>query len=88
MNESTPTTPCVPRPLDYPGRTTGVVGLALSLVLPPLGLAISLGARAESSRAGHTNSIATTGAFVGTALTAIHIAGVLTALGVGPLSAS
>ena len=58
---------------DYPGKTLGVVGIILAIIMPIVGLIISIIAHKQSKKAGHTNAIAKAGIIVGSILTALGI---------------
>lgn len=62
-------------PADYPGKTLGLVGFILSIVVPIVGLILSLVARSQSKNAGFENKWAKIGIIVGIILTILGIIG-------------
>ena len=60
-------------PADYPGKTLGIVGLILAILLPLVGLIISIVAQSQSKKAGYPNGLAKAGIIVGAILTALGI---------------
>lgn len=58
---------------DYPGKTLGIVGLVLAIILPLVGLIISIVASSQSKKAGYSNGIAKAGIIVGAILVALGI---------------
>lgn len=56
-----------------PGKTMGIVGLVLSIVLGLPGLVVSIIARSKSKAAGFTNGLATAGIWVGAIMTALNL---------------
>ena len=77
MTDSTPA-PAAPTPsgtpapapagVDFPGKTLGIVGLVLAILVPLVGLIISVVANNQSKAAGYTNQIAKIGIIVGIVL--------------------
>lgn len=53
---------------DDPGKTMGLVGLILAIVIPLVGLIVSIIARGKSKAAGFKNTLATAGIVVGALL--------------------
>jgi hypothetical protein len=58
---------------DYPGKTLGIVGLILAIIIPLVGLIISIIASSQSKKAGYSNGIAKAGIIVGSILLALGI---------------
>lgn len=58
---------------DFPGKTLGIVGLIISILVSAVGLVISIIAHNQSRRAGYKNGPATAGIIVGAALTGISL---------------
>jgi hypothetical protein len=70
----TPSAPVkAPPGTDFPGKTLGIVGLILAILIPLVGLILSIVARVQSKKAGYKNSLATAGIIVGAVLIAIYI---------------
>jgi hypothetical protein len=65
--------PQTPAPADYPGKTLGIVGLVLAILLPVVGLIISIVANSQSKKAGYKNGLAKAGIIVGAILTALGV---------------
>ncbi|MGX5695802.1 DUF4190 domain-containing protein [Agromyces soli] len=65
--------PQTPAPADYPGKTLGIVGLVLAIILPVVGLIISIVANSQSKKAGYKNGLAKAGIIVGAILTALGV---------------
>ena len=84
MTDSTPA-PAAPTPsgtpapapagVDFPGKTLGIVGLVLAILVPLVGLIISVVANNQSKAAGYTNQIAKIGIVVGIVLTVLYVLG-------------
>ena len=71
-----PAQPGTPQPVayapsDYPGKTLGIVGLVLAILVPLVGLIISVVANNQSKAAGYPNQLAKIGIIVGAILTAL-----------------
>ncbi|MBF4570704.1 hypothetical protein ITJ57_18205 [Plantibacter sp. VKM Ac-2880] len=62
-------------PADYPGKTLGLVGLILAIVVPLVGLIISLVAKNQSKAAGYPNQLAKIGVIIGAILLVLGIIG-------------
>ena len=62
-------------PADYPGKTLGLVGLILAIVVPLVGLIISLVAQKQSKDAGYPNQLAKIGVIIGAILLVLGIIG-------------
>jgi len=62
-------------PADYPGKTLGLVGLILAIVVPLVGLIISLVAKKQSKDAGYPNQLAKIGVIIGAILVVLGIIG-------------
>lgn len=78
-----------PVPADYPGKTLGIVGLVLAIVMPLVGLIVSAVAQSQSKKAGFPNTPAKIGVIVGIILTALGIIGmIIYVIGVGMLVSS
>lgn len=60
-------------PGDYPGKTLGLVGLILAIVVPLAGLIVSLVARKQSKDAGYANQLANIGVIIGVILTVLAL---------------
>ncbi|WP_378148233.1 DUF4190 domain-containing protein [Cnuibacter sp. UC19_7] len=70
----TPSAPVkAPPGTDFPGKTLGIVGLILAIVIPLVGLILSIVARVQSKKAGYKNTLATAGIIVGAVIMAIYI---------------
>ncbi|WP_145978679.1 hypothetical protein [Granulicoccus phenolivorans] len=52
-------------PREDPGKTMGLVGLILAIVIPLVGLIVSIIARGKSKAAGFKNTLATVGIIIG-----------------------
>jgi hypothetical protein len=50
---------------DYPGKTLGIVGVILAILVPLVGLILSIVARNQSNKAGFKNTPATAGIIIG-----------------------
>ncbi|MEN0083185.1 MAG: DUF4190 domain-containing protein [Leifsonia sp.] len=61
------------QPADYPGKTLGIVGLILAIVVPLVGLIISIVAANQSKKAGYKNTLAKAGIIVGAILVALGV---------------
>jgi hypothetical protein len=72
MAEYQATTPTA-TPADYPGKTLGIVGLVLAIVLPLVGIVVSAIARSQSKNAGYENNLAKIGLIVGIVLTVLGL---------------
>ena len=73
---TTPTPAPAPQPApegDFPGKTLGIVGLVLAILVPLVGLIISVVANNQSKAAGYPNQLAKIGIIVGAILTALGI---------------
>ena len=70
---TTPPAPQAPAPADFPGKTLGIVGLVLAILLPLVGLIISIVANSQSKKAGYPNGLAKAGIIVGAILTALGV---------------
>ena len=64
-----------PPPADYPGKTLGIVGLILAIIMPLVGLIISIVAQSQSKKAGYPNTMAKVGVIVGAILVVLGIIG-------------
>lgn len=64
-----------PLPADYPGKTLGIVGLILAIIMPLVGLIISIVAQSQSKKAGYPNKMAKVGVIVGAILVVLGIIG-------------
>lgn len=53
----------------------GVIGLILAIIMVPVGLVVSVVARAKSRRAGYPNRLAVAGIVIGGALTVLTVVG-------------
>lgn len=60
-------------PPDFPGKTLGVVGLVLGIVVPLAGIVVSAIALNQSKSAGYPNKLAKIGLIIGIVLTALYI---------------
>lgn len=69
MSEAVP----APAGTDYPGKTMGIVGLILAIILPLIGFIVSLIANGQSKKAGFKNGPAKAGIIVGIILTVLGI---------------
>ncbi|ARJ06469.1 hypothetical protein GCM10010988_17240 [Cnuibacter physcomitrellae] len=70
----TPSAPVkAPPGTDFPGKTLGIVGLILAILIPLVGLILSIVARVQSKKAGYKNTLATAGIIVGAVLIALYI---------------
>ena len=49
---------------DYPGKTLGIVGLVLAILIPLVGLIVSIIAQNQSKAAGYPNKLAKIGIIV------------------------
>lgn len=72
MTEPTPA-PAPAAPADFPGKTLGIVGLVLAILVPLVGLIISIVANNQSKAAGYPNQLAKIGIIVGAILTALGL---------------
>ena len=73
---TTPTPAPAPQPApagDFPGKTLGIVGLVLAILVPLVGLIISFVANNQSKAAGYPNHLAKIGIIVGAILTALGL---------------
>ncbi|MGG7507297.1 hypothetical protein [Plantibacter sp. YIM 135249] len=75
-------------PADYPGKTLGLVGLILAIILPLVGLILSLVAQSQSKKAGVPNTLAKVGVIIGAILTALGIISVIISIVIGIGAAS
>lgn len=64
-------------PADYPGKTLGLVGLILAIVVAPVGLILSIVAQKQSKEAGFPNQLAKIGVILGIVFTVLGIIGVI-----------
>ncbi|HXH36341.1 MAG TPA: hypothetical protein VNJ54_18335 [Plantibacter sp.] len=62
-------------PADYPGKTLGLVGLILAIVVPLVGLILSIVAQNQSKAAGYPNQLAKIGVIIGAILLVLGIIG-------------
>jgi hypothetical protein len=62
-----------PAGADFPGKTLGIVGLVLAILVPLVGLIISIVANNQSKAAGYTNQLAKIGIIVGIILTVLYL---------------
>jgi hypothetical protein len=63
-----------PAGVDYPGKTLGIVGLILSIVVGGLpGLIVSAIALNQSKKAGYKNTIALVGLIIGIVVTVFYV---------------
>ncbi|WP_368498002.1 hypothetical protein [Herbiconiux sp. A18JL235] len=60
-------------PADFPGRTLGIVGLVLAIVVPLVGVIVSAVAFSQSKKAGYPNTLARVGIIVGAVLTVLGL---------------
>jgi cytochrome b561 len=77
---TTPTPAPAPQPApadDFPGKTLGIVGLVLAILVPLVGLIISFVANNQSKAAGYPNQLAKIGIIVGAILTALGLIGTI-----------
>jgi hypothetical protein len=89
MTTPTPATTPAAAPADFPGKTLGIVGLVLAILVPLVGLIISAVANSQSKAAGYPNQLAKIGIIVGAILTALGIiVGIIYAVTLGSLVAS
>ena len=58
---------------DFPGKTLGIVGLIAAIVIPLVGLILSIVAKVQSKRAGFKNTPALADIIIGIVLIAIYI---------------
>ena len=70
-NMTTPAPAPAPAPADFPGKQLGLVGLILAILVPLVGLIISVVANNQSKAAGYPNQLAKIGIIVGAILTAL-----------------
>lgn len=77
VNATSPITENVPSEptAEDPGRTIGIIGLVLAILIPLIGLVVSIVARSKSKKAGHKNGLALAGIFVSLALIVVTIVG-------------
>jgi hypothetical protein len=68
---TTPAPAPAPAPADFPGKQLGLVGLILAILVPLVGLIISVVANNQSKAAGVPNQLAKIGIIVGAILTAL-----------------
>lgn len=69
MTEAAPAT----SPDTYPGKGLGIAGLILAIILPVIGLILSIIANSQSKKAGYKNGPAKAGIIVGIILTVLGI---------------
>ena len=62
---------------EDPGKTLGIVGLVLAIVLPVIGIIVSAIANSQSKQAGFKNQFAKIGLIIGIILTALWVIGVI-----------
>ena len=60
-------------PADFPGKTLGIVGLVLAVLIPLVGLIVSIIAQNQSKAAGYPNKLAKIGLIVGIVLTVLIV---------------
>lgn len=70
---TTPTPAPAPAPADFPGKQLGLVGLILAIIVPLVGLIISVVANNQSKAAGYPNQLAKIGIIIGAILTALGV---------------
>ena len=70
--QATDTAPA-PTPVDYPGKTLGIVGLVLAILAPVVGIILSAIALSQSKNAGYPNKLAKIGLIVGIVLTVLIV---------------
>jgi ABC-type thiamin/hydroxymethylpyrimidine transport system permease subunit len=76
MTEAVNTTPQPAAPGEtYPGKGLGIAGIILAILLPLIGLIVSLIANSQSKKAGYKNGPAKAGIIVGIILTVLGIIG-------------
>lgn len=64
--------PAAPAPADtYPGKGLGIAGIILAILLPVIGLIVSIIANSQSKKAGFKNGPAKAGIIVGIILTVL-----------------
>ncbi len=68
---------------EDPGKTLGIVGLVLAIVLPLIGLIVSIIARKKSREAGFDNGLAKAGIIVGIILLVLGIIGTIASVALG-----
>ncbi len=64
-------------PADFPGKQLGLVGLILAILVPLVGLIISVVANNQSKAAGYPNQLAKIGIIVGAILTVLGAIGII-----------
>ena len=62
---------------DYPGKTLGIVGLVLAILIPLIGLIISIIAKSQSKKAGRDNTPAKIGVIIGAILVGLGVLWIL-----------
>lgn len=81
MSEAVP----APAGTDYPGKTMGIVGLILAILIPLIGLILSFVANSQSKKAGYKNGPAKAGIIIGIILVVL---GLIVTVAFGGLFAS
>ena len=76
-NMTTPAPAPAPAPADFPGKQLGLIGLILAILVPLVGLIISVVANNQSKAAGFPNQLAKIGIIVGAILTALYLLGII-----------
>ncbi len=71
MSQSSLTT--APAGTDYPGKTLGIVGLILAILVSLVGFVVSLVALNQSKKAGYKNTPALAGVVVGAILLVVTV---------------
>lgn len=64
-------------PADFPGKQLGLVGLILAILVPLVGLIISVVANNQSKAAGYPNQLAKIGIIIGAILTVLGAIGII-----------
>ena len=68
-------------PADFPGKTLGIVGLVLAILVPLVGLIVSIIANNQSKAAGYPNKLAKIGIIVSIVLMVLGLViGVISAI--------
>ncbi|RJT95230.1 DUF4190 domain-containing protein [Arthrobacter frigidicola] len=71
-------------PRENPGRTLGIVGLILAVVVAPVGLILSIVALVKSKKAGMGNGLAVAGIIVGALFTILLVLAILLLVAAAP----
>ncbi len=71
-------------PRENPGRTLGIVGLILAIVVAPVGLILSIVALVKSKKAGMGNGLAVAGIIVGALFTILLVLAILLLVAAAP----